>query len=449
MQSHSDTIVALATPIGSAGVAVIRVSGSKVFAIATALTKQALKPRHATYTPFYNHNQQILDQGIAIYYQAPHSFTGEDILELQGHGGMIIIDLIIKAIIAKGARIAHPGEFSERAFLNNKIDLIQAEAIADLISASSSAAAASAMRSLQGEFSKKIGALVNSIIYLRTYIEAAIDFVEEEINFLQNDQILQEIKKIQENIKNIQYQAKQGSLLREGISIVIAGRPNVGKSTLLNCLSGNDRAIVTDIAGTTRDVIREYIIMDGIPLHILDTAGLHDSKDKIEQEGIRRSYTEIARADFVLLMTDDLQKDYVLLDEIMQKIPKTAHLILLKNKIDLQAKKACITQTEHAFVISISAKTGEGIDLLKNKIKSCIGLQETNEGIFSARSRHIEALKKAENFLQNATHTLKQKSYELLAEDLRLTQQALNEITGEFTSDDLLGKIFSSFCVGK
>lgn len=446
MQSNEDTIVALATPIGSAGVAVIRVSGSKVLSIATSLTRQLLKPRYATYTPFYNAEQQVIDQGVAIYFAAPHSFTGEDILELQGHGGMVVVDEVIKAIIAQGARLAKPGEFSERAFLNNKIDLIQAEAIADLISASSTAAAASAIRSLQGEFSRKITMLVDLIIHLRMYVESAIDFIEEEIDFLAAYQIVEKIKFLLTEITLIQNQAKQGSILQEGITIVIAGRPNVGKSTLLNCLSGYDRAIVTEVAGTTRDVIREHIVMDGIPLHILDTAGLRFSEDKIEQEGIRRSFAEISQAHFIFFMTDDLQKDEILLNEVMQKAPLTAHILILLNKIDLTNESPTLQYKKEKVFISLSAKTGEGISLLKNHLRSLLGLQETNEGIFSARRRHLEALNNAHTFLENA---LKQTSHELLAEDLRLAQNVLSEITGEFTSDDLLGKIFSTFCVGK
>lgn len=446
MSSHEDTIVALATPIGSAGVAVVRVSGSKTAAIAASLTRQALKPRYATYTPFYNANQQVIDQGIAIYYPAPHSFTGEDVLELQGHGGMIVVDGVIKAIMEQGARLAKPGEFSERAFLNDKIDLVQAEAIADLISASSKVAAASALRSLQGEFSHKINTLVESIIHLRVYVESAIDFVDEDIDFLRDYQVLEKVRSVLQQIIYIQQQAKQGQILQEGIAIVIAGRPNVGKSTLLNCLSGYDRAIVTEIAGTTRDVIREHIVMDGIPLHILDTAGLRLSNDKVEQEGIRRSYTEIARADFIFFMTDDLKKDEELLNEVIQKAPDTASVIILLNKIDLKNQSPTLSYQNKKVLISLSAKTGEGISLLKTHLKSLVGLQETNEGIFSARRRHLDALKQAQHFLESA---VKLASHELLAEDLRLAQNALNEITGEFTSDDLLGKIFSTFCVGK
>jgi len=440
-----ETIVALATPVGRGGVAIVRVSGSKVLHIAKHILDQVPTPRYALFSSFNDEKNLTIDQGIALYFASPHSFTGEDVLELHCHGGLVVIERLIKRVLALGARLAKPGEFSERAFLNDKIDLIQAEAIADLIDASSESAARSALRSLQGEFSKKINELVESIIKLRMYVEASIDFVEEEVDFLADNQIQINLNTIINHLTLIQASAKQGALLRDGITAVIAGKPNAGKSSLLNQLSGKDSAIVTDIAGTTRDLLREYIIIDGMPMHIIDTAGLRDSMDVVEQEGIRRAYAEISKADIILFVID-VTEIPPNLNLFLKDIPSHATVITIRNKIDLLQEKASI----EGNYISLSAKQGMGIDLLKNHIKTMVGYQATQEGVFSARQRHLDALSRGKEFLFNGKQQLENhKAGELLAEDLRQAQLALNEITGEFSSDDLLGRIFSSFCIGK
>lgn len=451
MYDHrSDSIVALATPPGRGGVAVIRISGKCVKKIAEEMLKKALHPRYAIYTKFLDQNGKSLDQGIALFFPAPHSFTGEDVLELHAHGGPAVVNSLIHRITNLGARLAKPGEFSERAFLNNKIDLVQAEAIADLIDASSEQAARAAMRSLQGEFSKKIYDLVEALIRLRTYVEAAIDFAEEEIDFLAEPQIKTNLMHAIQMLKNIQDDAVQGSLLREGITVVIAGSPNVGKSSLLNRLSGKDIAIVTDIPGTTRDLLREQITIDGMPIHIIDTAGLRESTDIVEQEGIRRAHAEIARADMILFVVDANNPNVVDLNYFIKEIPARAPIITVRNKIDLTHETPGLIKNGNDTVISLSAKSGSGIELLKNHIKACVGLQTTHEDVFSARRRHLDALKRASENLQKGLQQLQEnRAGELLAEELRQAQLALSEITGAFTSDDLLGRIFSSFCIGK
>jgi len=443
---YSDTIAALATPGGRGGVAMIRISGPHVLTITENILGQIPKPRYALFSSFNDETGLSIDQGIAIYFKGPDSFTGEDVLELHCHGGPVVVELLIKRILSLNARLAKPGEFSERAFLNDKIDLVQAEAIADLIDASSESAARSALRSLQGDFSKKIHELAESVIKLRMYIEAAIDFVEEEVDFLGDNQIKVNLNAIIENLLLIQASAKQGALLREGITAVIAGKPNAGKSSLLNQLSGKDSAIVTDIAGTTRDLLREYIVIDGMPIHIIDTAGLRESADIVEQEGIRRAYAEIVKADIVLFVVDATETPLPDLHLFLKNIPPHATVITIRNKIDLLHEKANIEKNN----ISLSAKQGIGIDLLKNHIKNIAGYQTTQEGVFSARQRHLDALSRAKKFLTDGKLQLENhKASELLAEDLRQAQMSLNEITGEFGSDDLLGRIFSSFCIGK
>jgi tRNA modification GTPase len=450
MQPIVETIVATATPIGRGGIAVVRISGPLVKSIAETILRKLPKPRLATFASFLDHQGQVLDEGIALFFPAPHSFTGEDVLELQGHGGPIVVDAVIQRILMLGARLARPGEFSERAFLHDKIDLVQAEAIADLIDASSLQAAHSAMRSLQGDFSKKIHSLVEALIHLRMYVEAAIDFVEEEIDFLQDQQIVTDLENILQELKNTQASAMQGSLLRDGITIVIAGQPNVGKSSLLNCFSGKESAIVTSIPGTTRDVLREQIMIDGMPVHIIDTAGLRETQDIVEQEGIRRAHAEIARADFILLIVDATCQDNRDIHSLFEKIPERAEFLMVRNKIDLTHEQAKLEKKADIIVISVSAKENIGIDLLKEHIKERVGFKSMSEGIFSARRRHLDALLRAEKFLTAGFEQLqKHHAGELLAEDLRQAQLALNEITGEFTSDDLLGRIFSSFCIGK
>jgi tRNA modification GTPase len=446
-----DSIVALATPPGRGGVAIIRLSGKLVKKISENIVGKKINPRYAVYTSFLDIDNTVIDQGIALYFPGPHSFTGEDVLELHAHGGSAIAACLIQRILNLGARLAKPGEFSERAFLNNKIDLIQAEAIADIIDASSEEAARAAMRSLQGEFSKKIHQLVEIITFLRTYVEAAIDFSEEEINFLSHPQIEINFNKAIDLLEAIQKNARQGSLLQEGITAVIAGLPNVGKSSLLNRLSEKDIAIVTDIPGTTRDLLREKIIIDGMPIHIIDTAGLRESEDVIEQEGIRRAHTEIANADLILFVTDaSNNSDEINPNYFSEKKTDHAAIIKIRNKIDLTQEKEELIRKNGYTEISLSAKNGSGIELLRNHIKTCVGLQNTQEGVFSARRRHLDALKRAATFLQNGLQQLKTyHAAELFAEELRQAQLALSEITGTFTTDDLLGKIFSTFCVGK
>lgn len=441
-----DTITAQATAPGRGGVAIVRVSGEKVKSILLAVLGQELIPRQATYLPFLDENGETIDEGLALFFPNPHSFTGEDVLELQGHGGPIVVDLLLQRILALGARLARPGEFSERAFLNGKIDLAQAEAIADLIDASSQQAARSAMRSLQGDFSKAIHALTEKIIHLRMYVEAAIDFTDEEIDFLSDSKITDSLKIILNDFANIQQKAKQGSFLREGITAVIAGEPNVGKSSLLNSLSGREIAIVTDIPGTTRDVLRNHILIDGMPMHIIDTAGLRESDDIVEQEGIRRAYGEIEQADIVLYVVDASKPGP--LPIIKEKI--SCPTIFIRNKIDLTQSSPCVQNNEDTIIISLSAKSGQGLDLLRKQIKDHVGFQSNHEGLYLARRRHLDALLNAEDHVKSSLYQLTTSgSGELAAEDLRLAQRFLNEITGEFTADDLLGRIFSSFCIGK
>lgn len=444
----NDTIAAQATPPGRGGIAIIRISGEKVNAIMHAMLGKQLNPREASHLSFYDESGEVMDEGIAIFFPKPHSFTGEDILELQGHGGPVVVDLLLQRILKVGARLARPGEFSERAFLNGKIDLTQAEAIADLIDASSKQAATLAMRSLQGEFSKEIHALNEKLIHLRTYVEAAIDFTDEEIDFLSDDKIHSSLQEVNTKLTNIQINAKQGSFLREGITAVIAGEPNVGKSSLLNALSGKDLAIVTDIPGTTRDVLRDYILVDGMPIHIIDTAGLRESDDVVEQEGIRRAHKEIEKADVILYVMDATQQHQIDLSSLPNTI-SNRDIIFVRNKIDLTHETALINHQSNSIIISLSAKSGAGIDLLKSKIKAQVGYQGDSQGIYLARRRHLDALARAKKYVENSIKQLTLRSGELAAEDLRLAHLSLCEITGEFSADDLLGKIFSSFCIGK
>lgn len=451
----TDTIAAQATATGRAGVGIIRVSGPAVSAVASAILGKVPKPRTAEYLPFLDEQKQTLDQGIALYFPGPNSFTGEDVLELQGHGGPVLLDMLLRRVLQmKDVRIARPGEFSERAFLNDKLDLTQAEAIADLIDASSEQAARSAMHSLQGEFSRKIHDLVEKVIYLRIYVEAAIDFPDEEIDFLSDGKVAGDLAEIISDLAGIQKQATQGSILREGMRVVIAGRPNAGKSSLLNALAGREAAIVTDIAGTTRDVLREHIHIDGMPLHIIDTAGLREATDKVEQIGIERAWQEIEQADRVLFMVDGTTTNATSPSEIwpdfMSRLPKDLGLTVIRNKADLTGETTGASQDGDYPVFHISAKTNSGIEQLRDHLKACMGFDANTEGSFIARRRHLDALERAAEHLAIGDAQLHNHlAGELLAEELRLTQQHLNEITGEFSSDDLLGRIFSSFCIGK
>lgn len=446
-----DTIAAVATPPGRGGVGIVRVSGPQSAAIAQGILGRLPVPRQAEYLPFLDATKQTLDQGLGLYFPGPNSFTGEDVLELHGHGGPVVMDMLLGRTLELGARLARPGEFSERAFLNDKIDLVQAEAIADLIDCSTRQAARLAMASLQGEFSTRVHALVERLIHLRIYVEAAIDFPEEEIDFLSDGKVSEDLLSIQHELDNVFASATQGSVVREGMSVVIAGQPNAGKSTLLNRLAGREAAIVTDIPGTTRDVLREQIQIDGLPLHVIDTAGLRESTDRVEQEGIRRAWDEIRRADRILLLVNDALGITELERDILRQLPQPGPgLSIVRNKCDLSGSMPGIQQGELGPEIRLSAKAGEGIDFLRQHLKDCIGYQPAGEGGFIARRRHLEALARAQGFVADGAAQLAGLSAgELLAEDLRQAQQALSEITGEFSSDDLLGRIFSSFCIGK
>jgi len=445
----ADTVAAIATPPGRGGVGIIRISGPKAKLIALGLlSKDDITPRFAHFCSFFDTNNELIDQGIALFFPGPNSFTGEDVVELQAHGAPIVLDRLLANACEQGARLAKPGEFSERAFLNDKIDLTQAEAIADLIHASSDTAARMAVRSLQGVFSKKIHALNEQIINLRLYVEAAIDFPEEEIDFLGDGKIAAKLAIILDELTHIRNSAGQGAMLREGLSVVIAGRPNAGKSTLINALSGRDVAIVTEVAGTTRDVMREHVHIDDIPVHLIDTAGLRDSDDPIEKEGIKRAWNEVSQADCVLHVIDanDDKKRIEQLDlDIRKALPKDVPIITIYNKIDNLGAQA---RLENGSVF-ISAKSGDGMPLLVEQVKKVVGYQP-EEGQFLARRRHLKALDEAYDLLHvGQKQLLEHRAGELLADDLRLAHQSLCEITGEFTSDDLLGKIFSSFCIGK
>ncbi len=455
MEQYTDTIAAIATPVGFGGIGIIRISGPQTKEIAQQIIKEIPTPRFAHFCEFYDENNAILDQGIALYFSAPNSFTGEDVLELQGHGGVTILNIILQRILSLGARMAEPGEFSLRAYLNHKIDLIQAESICDLIQASSTQAAKAAIQSLQGVFSQKINSNLKELIALRVQVEAMIDFPEEEIEPVFNNRLLEQLYALYENINEICSVAAQGKLLREGLIIAIAGKPNVGKSTLLNQLCGEEIAIVSSIAGTTRDLIREHCLLDGVPVQLIDTAGIHETNDVIEQEGIKRARNAIENAQLTLILLEASVNAQVTTAQEIQDLLKNNELgqnkiLVVKNKIDLVQQNAEVTEENDIITICLSAKTGAGIDLLKQQIKLLLGIQNNSEGVYSARSRHITALQKAKEHLTNALTQFQQsKAYELLAEDLRLCQAELNKITGEFGTEDLLGEIFSTFCIGK
>jgi len=451
-----DTIAAIASAPGRGGIGIIRISGPGVSAIARAITGNLPAARHAQLCTFKDAKGTVIDTGIALYFPAPHSFTGEDVLELQGHGGPVVLDLLLLESYRLGARAARPGEFSERAFLNNKLDLAQAEAIADLINSTTEQAARNASRSLQGAFSNKIDELVRQVTQLRVYVEAAIDFPEEEIDFILDGHVRERLRTIQQQLATVLEQARQGSLMREGMKLVIAGKPNAGKSSLLNALSGQDSAIVTAIEGTTRDVLREHIQIDGMPLHIVDTAGLRDSPDEIEQEGIKRAWREMESADRILLvldgtlLTDAGDDPDTIWPEKDRHLSRGIPVTIIQNKCDLDNQKPSINTHGQTTILRLSAKTGAGLELLKSHLKSCMGYEESNEGIFSARRRHLESLKKADAYLDaGMTQLTDNGAGELLAEDLRQCQNELGEITGAVTSDEILGEIFSSFCIGK
>jgi len=449
-ESQTETIAAVATPTGRGGVGIVRVSGPLAVQVATTILGHCPKPRQAEYLAFNNLQQDVIDQGIALYFPAPHSFTGEDVLELQGHGGPVVMDMLLKNVIKAGARLARSGEFSERAFLNNKLDLAQAEAIADLIDAGSEQAARSAMRSLQGVFSKAVHALVEDVTRLRIYVEASIDFPEEEIDFISEGKVSNQIGAQLQTLATITNQAQQGSLIREGINLVIVGQPNAGKSSLLNALAQRDAAIVTDVPGTTRDIVKEAILLEGLPVHILDTAGLRQSDDLVEKEGMRRTWEAIAQADVMLLMVDSSVGFGDQERSILEQCPEPVSTIVVFNKHDLVVEqKAASVDLAQVPQCQISAKTGQGIDGLITQIKALAGMQTSGEGAFMARRRHLVALDQAQIHLQFALDQANQHQGELIAEELKLVQEHLGEITGELSSDDLLGRIFSEFCIGK
>lgn len=452
--SH-DTIIAQATAPGRGGVGIVRVSGPNAKQVAQLMLNKCPAPRVASYQAFYDNTQQVIDEGIALYFPKPNSFTGEDVLELQGHGGQVVMHLLIESCLnTKLVRLAKPGEFSEQAFLNDKMDLTQAEAIADLIDASSKQAAKSAVRSLQGEFSRQIKTLVDKVIYLRMYVEAAIDFPEEEIDFLADGIVQSNLSDIVLLLTTIMHQAKQGSLLRDGMRVVIVGRPNAGKSSLLNALSGKESAIVTDIAGTTRDVLKEHIHIDGMPLHIIDTAGLRDDADVVEQIGIERAWQEIQSADRILFMVDAQDEaesqPQAIWPEFYARLPAQAAITVIRNKCDLSLEKPGIDTRDTYPVVRLSAKEKTGLSALTEHLKACMGFDQVGEDQVIARQRHITALLHAQQHIGIGKEQLESAmAGELLAEELRIAQSYLNEITGEFSSDDLLSKIFSSFCIGK
>ena len=456
MAYSADTICAVATPSGRGGVSIIRTSGKKSLAVAEALVGFSPRARHAHYGPFHASTGEVIDTGITLYFPGPDSFTGEDVVEFHAHGGPFIVDLLLKELLDRGLRLARPGEFSERAFLNDKIDLAQAEAIADLIDSQSTDAARFAVRSLQGEFSRLVNDLVAAIIELRSYVEAAIDFSDEEVDFLAEGEVSERLDGIRARLDSVLAQARQGSIMKEGLTVVIAGEPNAGKSSLLNILAGQSRAIVTEIAGTTRDTLREHISIDGMPLHIIDTAGLRDSSDIVEQEGIRRAWQEIQEADLVLLVIDSTREwdrsSSAIWRDLGPILASGKTIFEVYNKTDLSGYKLPVARDddENITCVCLSAKTGEGVDELKTALKEFAGLNTSVEGGFIARRRHLDALARSLESLEAAREQLLvHKAGELVAEDLKKAHQALETITGSFSADDLLGEIFSSFCIGK
>ena len=447
MIHKSDTICALATAYGQSGIGVIRVTGPLSKSISKKILHQDLQPRYAYYGSFFDNDNNLIDKGVAISFPSPNSYTGEDVVEFQGHGGVSVIRKLLETIISLDVRVAEPGEFTKRAFLNGKMDLVQAEAVQDLIQSSSEESALSAVRSLTGEFSEKINQILSELIALRVFVEATIDFSDEEIDFLESHEVSSKLHSLKLTLLNILESANQGAILRDGVRVAIAGKPNAGKSSLLNSLTKQPSAIVTDVAGTTRDVLKETIQIDGMPIHIIDTAGLHNSDNIIEQEGIRRAHTEINNADVVLLVYDasDKSVDLSILPESVKDKPK----IIIKNKIDLTGSKTGIQKIQNNPEISISAKNGDGINIVRKALADFAGLNSNTEGVFLARKRHIIAINETLSFINSAISQLDGGASELVAEDLRQAGMHLGQITGEFSSDDLLGQIFSSFCIGK
>ena len=442
-----ETICAIASAIGQSGIGIVRVSGPLAKSISKIILKTDLNPRYAYYGAFYDANSIVFDQGVAIFFPGPNSYTGEDIVEFQGHGGASVLRKILEIILDLDVRLAEPGEFSKRAFLNGKMDLVQAEAVQDLIQSNSEESALSAVRSLTGEFSEKINEILSELVSLRVFIEATIDFSDEEIDFLESHEVSNKLHNLKQKLLDIHKTATQGAILRDGIHVAIAGKPNAGKSSLLNMLTKQSSAIVTDIAGTTRDVLKETIHLDGMPVHIIDTAGLHNSDDLIEKEGIRRAHNEINNADVILLVYDstDSELDLGILPDSVKNKPK----IIVRNKIDLVDQHSSMKSIGNNLEVSISAKNGDGIDSVRAALAEFAGHNSSIEGVFVARKRHLDAIDETLEFINNGISQLNAGSSELVAEDLRLAGSKLGQITGEFSSDDLLGEIFSSFCIGK
>ena len=455
--ADTDTIAAIATAPGRGGIGVIRISGPEAGSILAAICGALPPPRQATLTDFREHDPAapgtVLDRGIALYFAGPHSFTGEDVAELQGHGGPVVLDLLLQSVLRHGARLARPGEFSERAFLNGKIDLAQAEAIADLIDSSTAHAARNAMRSLQGAFSERIHELLQELVSLRVFVEASIDFPEEEVDFLADALVAQRLDSLLVQLARVRETARNGVLVHEGMTLVLTGKPNAGKSSVMNALAGRDTAIVTAVPGTTRDILREQIALDGLPLHIIDTAGLHDSPDTVEQEGIRRARQEIERADRLLLVIDSTGEqdvDTILQQSFGEMRARLPAMSIVMNKCDLSGLAPGTMHDTPIPTVAVSALTGAGMNALREHLKHVVGYQGISGGDFSARRRHLDALERTEAALLAGSAQLREfAAGELLAEHLRLAQHSLGEITGEFSADDLLGRIFTSFCIGK
>src|SRR5246500_5560245 len=449
--TRTETIVAAATPPGRGGVGIVRISGPKTPELAAVLLGELPAARRATFARFLDGQQEPIDAGLALFFPAPHSYTGEHVLELHGHGGPLVMEALIARMLNLGARRAQPGEFTQRAFLNDKLDLAQAEAIADIIDAGSKEAVRAAMRSLQGEFSNMVRGLTEAVIDLRTYVEAAIDFPEEEIDFLADRELSERFHAVREHFDGVLESARQGRLLRDGMTVVIAGRPNAGKSSLLNRLAGYDAAIVTAIAGTTRDVVRVPVAIDGMPLHVLDTAGRAHAGDPVEEEGMRRARAEIERADRVLFVIDAVEDPSAAAwREERARLPADVPVTLVLNKCDIAVGLPLADTASGPPRIHVSALTGAGIEVLRGHLKGCMGFQTVEGGAISARLRHLESLARARGHVEEAERQLtERRAGELVAEELRAAQTALNEITGEFTSDDLLGRIFAGFCIGK
>ncbi|MEC7595916.1 MAG: tRNA uridine-5-carboxymethylaminomethyl(34) synthesis GTPase MnmE [Pseudomonadota bacterium] len=447
MTHKVETICALASALGQSGIGIVRVSGPLAKSVSEKILKKELISRFAYYGAFYDNDNNVIDKGVAIFFPGPNSYTGEDVVEFQGHGGVSVLRNVLETILASDIRLAEPGEFTKRAFLNGKMDLVQAEAVQDLIQSNSEESALSAVRSLTGEFSEKINQILSELISLRVFVEATIDFSEEEIDYLESNEVSNKLNILKESLLSMLETANQGAILRDGIHVAIAGKPNAGKSSLLNSLTKRPSAIVTDIAGTTRDVLKETIHVDGMPIHIIDMAGLHNSDNLIEQEGIRRAHNEINNADVLLFVyeSSDSKVDLSILPDSVKNKP----IIVLRNKIDLVNQKPLVQKNNNLLEIAISAKNREGIDLVRDALSDFAGLNSSIEGVFIARKRHIDALKETLNFISNAIRQLNEGSSELVAEDLRQAGIKLGQITGEFSSDDLLGKIFSSFCIGK